>query len=99
MASFDASDYERKLVPEHVRLTLSRAGLIICGYELLREAVVGGVRGFFSFVFEAGQSPQPSAEYFQKVRSTHQSEYRACVTWLLDMEALAMRGRPRLWRR
>jgi hypothetical protein len=86
--TFDPIDYERKLAASQVRLTLARAGLVICGYELLREAVVGGVRGFFTFGFAAGQAPRPSDEYAKKVRSAHKSEYQACVAWLVEVKGL-----------
>lgn len=84
---YTITDMLEKLEPEQVKRSLTRVGLFVVGYELLKNQIVDAARGFFIIGFdEHGLTTDPA--YETNVRSRHKKEFEACLLWLVHMEAL-----------
>ena len=84
-----AARLQAKLAPESIAQTLIRAGCFLSAYELIKNEVVDGVRGFFARGFKDGQQLYDETEYQTDVLSRNlKSRYRASCDWLVQMGAL-----------
>jgi hypothetical protein len=78
-----------KPAPESVRRTLIEAGCLLSAYELIKLAVVDGVRDFYARGFQDGRQLFDEGRYQQHVLSRNpKSRYRASCAWLVEMGAL-----------
>lgn len=79
--------WEDFLNPDVLRPRLIAASLFITGFELLKESVVGRIRDFFCFRFDAtGKIIDP--QYQADVLSRNRSPIYASLAWLKDMGAI-----------
>ena len=81
------NDFAHKLSPKEVRQNLIKASVFITAYELLKDAVVGNVSGFFLCGFDQS-GLKYLTEYERDVLSRDKSKVRASLLWLLDMKAI-----------
>lgn len=76
------------LDPKHLKRELSRAGLFLLAYELLRAAVVDGVKNFYLIGFdEDGYTYAP--EYTDEVLKLDKHPFAASLRWLVDSDAIS----------
>ena len=76
-----------KLSPAEVRRNLVKASVFITAYELVKEAILERVSGFFINGFDqAGLKYSPA--YERDVLSRDKSKVRASLLWLVDMKAI-----------
>jgi hypothetical protein len=79
--------WEEFLNPEVARPRLIAASIYIAGFEVLKESVVGRIRGFFGTGFsESGDKIDP--KYQADVLSRDRSPVYASLGWLKGMSAL-----------
>lgn len=91
-----------KLMPETIQRNVLGAAFMLMAHELLKERIVGSVRGFLAVELTDGEDPQGS-EYqtevldrvprrmsskgkFEESKEAH--ELRACLAWLMAESAL-----------
>lgn len=74
------------LASSNMRLLLQLSGLYLVAYELVRNGVIEGVRGFFCNGFDQDGLIY-SVEYTQ-IRSSRKHELDACLWWLVDKDVL-----------
>jgi hypothetical protein len=80
-------DLAHKLSPEEVRRNLVKASVFITAYELMKDAILRNVSGFFISGFDqSGLTHSP--EYERDVLSRDKNKVRASLLWLLDMKAI-----------
>lgn len=75
------------LDPEIIRARLARCGLFLMAYELLRAAIVDGVRDFYVCGFEE-DGEDGADEYRRKVLTRAKHPFAASVSWLREQEAI-----------
>ena len=85
----DLFDFQRKLLPEQVALTLRRAGAALAAQELIDGLVVRQLKEFL----EPGSDTDPDfnalpgKQYSQDVLSLAPQEFAACLQWLRNADA------------
>jgi len=88
---------EAKLRPEHIRATLGFAGLYQMAYELIKTAVLDGVRGFYWRGIEEGATVYDEQDYAKKVVArAPKNKFRASLLWLVDGDAITRPQADRL---
>ena len=71
----------------HLHRELSRMGLFILAYELLKAAVVDGVKDFYLSGFDV-EGPTDSADYSIDVLSLDRHRFNASLIWLQNSGAI-----------
>jgi hypothetical protein len=83
--------------PEHIRATLSFAGLYQITHELLKSVVLDGVREFYGVDGPAHANPFGRPRYQAEVLSLDpQSHFRASLLWLVHAKAISEEQANRL---
>jgi hypothetical protein len=79
MTSHEAAEKDR------IARTLTYAGFVLIGYELVKGMIVGPVKAFYRDVtFGPGM---PFKSYEEDVRFRHSNEFEACLLYLKDFMA------------
>ena len=75
------------LSSEELTRGLTYAGLVLVGFELIKDMIVGPVKAFYAdMTFAQGM---PFKSYDEDVRARHSNEFEACLLYLRDfMEAI-----------
>jgi hypothetical protein len=82
-----ADQWERFLDPDVVRPSLFLATMFITTFEILKDAIVDDLRGFYTSGFdEHGSTVDP--EYQSKVLSKNKSPLYASLQWLRENDAI-----------
>ncbi|GAB3848989.1 hypothetical protein GCM10029963_32700 [Micromonospora andamanensis] len=89
---------EAKLQPWRIRATLSFAGLYQLTHELIKTAVVDGVRQFYLTGFDESGSIYDEVAYAEKVLAldSRRRPFPASLRWLVELEAISARQADRL---
>ena len=82
-------DLAAHIAPDNTRRLLGLAGLYLVAYELVKSGVVDGVRGFFSFDWEADRGWILDERYRRDVTAGHPKELDGCLSWLIKMDAIS----------
>ena len=80
--------WTKLLNPEELRWNLIVASIYLTAYELLKQAMIEPLRGFFSSGFDAN-GPIVGARYRKKVLSLHKMPFFASAIWFHNAGALA----------
>lgn len=83
-------DLLRHIAPGMTRQLLAIAGAYLVAYELVKSNVIDGVRGFYTFGWNKESGFVISDEYREDVRNRSDHELDACLSWLVDREALSV---------
>ncbi|MCE0768115.1 hypothetical protein LWC35_35255 [Pseudonocardia kujensis] len=87
---------EVKLKPEQIRATLSFAGLYQMTHEMIKQAVVPAVRGFYLTGFDESGYTYDEESYKESVLSLDRSVFRASLLWLVNGDAISPAQADRL---
>jgi len=87
---------EAKLKPERIRSTLAFAGLYQLTHELIKQAVVPQVRGFYLTGFDEKGMHYDEEAYKKNVLSKDRRVFRASLLWLVEAEAIMLEQADRL---
>ncbi|MEH0929780.1 hypothetical protein [Micromonospora sp. CPCC 205558] len=89
---------EAKLQPWRIRATLSFAGLYQLTHELIKTAVVDGVRQFYLTGFDESGSIYDEVAYAEKVLALDPRRrlFPASLRWLVELEAISAGQADRL---
>lgn len=79
--------WAKLLNPEELRSNLVRASIYLTAYELLHQALIEPLKGFFSYGFDA-DGTFLGEEYRTKVLSLHKKPFFASAIWFRDSGAL-----------
>jgi hypothetical protein len=77
-----------RLEPKEIRAILSFAGLLLVVYEMVKQAVVRDVRGFYLTGFDETGMFYDEDGYSREVRSLDKSPFRASAKWLVKRGAI-----------
>lgn len=88
---------EAKLRPERIRATLGFAGLYQMTHELIKTAVLDGVREFYWRGIENGAMVYDEQTYAEHVLAmAPKNKFRASLLWLIEGDAITL-ARPTDW--
>jgi hypothetical protein len=87
MSDVDAS-WEKFLNPRSLKQNLIAASVFLAAYEMLKEALIGHLRAFFSREWTLEDGWKISDEYRNRVLSLDRKEMAACAKWFRDSGAL-----------
>lgn len=80
--------WEKLFNPEALRKNLVAASIYLASYEMLREALIGHLRGFFGDDWTPDGGWKKSPEYIEEVLSLDKKEMVACAKWFKNSNAL-----------
>lgn len=69
------------LNPNAIKSNLILSALYLAAYELLKDAIIGNIRGFFSFEYKDGKAV-PDQQYTKEVIEVHKDAFYASCLWL-----------------
>jgi len=79
--------WEKMLNPKTLRQNLVTAAVFLTAYEMLKEALVDRLRGFYSTEWTK-DGPEVGAGYQREVRGLDKKEVIACAKWFRRSDAL-----------
>lgn len=83
----DTSDAWEWLDPAHCKRTVTRAGMFLLAYEMLRSAIVENVKDFYLCGFNE-DGLQYSPDYEKRVLSKSKYVFEASLLWLVETGAI-----------
>ena len=75
------TDTNKLLNPDVVKSNLILSSLYLTAYELLKDAIIDNLRGFFSFDYKDGKAV-PDEQYKDQVTRAHKDLMHASCLWL-----------------
>lgn len=81
------SNFEKFLNPETVKANLILSALYLAAYELLKDSIIDGIRGFFTFNY-VNAKPEVDKRYNAEVLTLHKDAMQASCNWLGQMGAI-----------
>lgn len=90
--------FEAKLEPERIRATLAFAGLYQMTHEMIKNAVVDQVRGFYLSGFDETGMQYDEESYASEVlnKAGKKRVFRSSLLWLVDGDAITLAQADRL---
>lgn len=79
--------WEKFLNPQILRSNLVAASIFIMAYEMMRDALVGQLREFFTEGWRSDEPP--SQRYREEVLALNNREVKACALWFRNSGVLA----------
>ena len=83
-----ADAWEKFLNPQSLKQNLISASVFLVAYEMLKQALIDQLRGFFTVSMAANGEWEIDEDYRQKVLSLDKKEMIACAKWFRDSGAL-----------
>ncbi len=81
--------WQKFINPQTLRKNLVAASIFITAYEMMRDALVGQLRQFFTNDWRSDETWAPSQEYTEKVLALDKREVVACALWFKNSGALS----------
>jgi len=85
----NASDAWQWLDPAHCKRTVTRTGMFLLAYEMLKSAIVDNVKDFYLCGFTEG-ALQYSPDYEKRVLSKSKHVFEASLLWLAEGGAITV---------
>ncbi|MCK4376093.1 MAG: hypothetical protein KAX19_12215 [Candidatus Brocadiae bacterium] len=82
------ASWDKFLNAQTLRQTLVAASVFLTAYEMLKDALIDHLRGFYSHTWSADGEWEISPEYREKVLSLDKKEMVACAKWFRQGGAL-----------
>lgn len=82
-----SNEWEQLLLPDATRNRLISASMYITTFELLKDSIVGRIRGFY-FIGLDKNSSTSNPDYQREVLSRNKSVLYASLDWLIEIAAI-----------